>query len=128
MNKKMNKQKVQITLSETRDAELWVRHIISGIAFLPLFAWFLVSAIKVLMDPYNELPVFFYSPINVVFGILFIVTALYHGNFEVKYLIAEARQGDVKRLVYMMLSDFVCIITGLAGILSIVQLHFVSVF
>lgn len=127
-NTKKEFKKVQLTLSEAKDKELWVRHIMSGIAFLPLFAWFIVSAIRVLLDPVNTMPVFFYSPINAIFGILFVIVALYHGNFEIKYLIAESRQGDIKRLVYMMMSDFICIATGLAAILAILQLHFVSLF
>lgn len=134
MNKKntnkKNKEfkKVRLTLSEAKDKELWVKHIMSGIAFLPLFVWFIVSAIRVLLDPISTMQIFFYSPINAIFGILFVIVALYHGNFEIKYLIAESRQDDVKRLAYMTMSDFICIVTGLAAILAILQLHFVSLF
>lgn len=119
-------QKIKITFSNTKDNDLWIKHIISGIFFLPLLLWFILSVIQILKDPINTLPIFFYSPVNVIFGILFSVTALYHGNFEIKYLIAENRQDDAKRIIYMVLSDFVCIITGLAVIMAILQLHFVS--
>ena len=63
------------------------RHGVSGLILLPLLAWFLISLFYIISDPIGYLPVFFYSPVNAIFGIFFIVIILYHLNFDVKYII-----------------------------------------
>ena len=106
------------------DSGMWVRHMMSGIALLPLFGWFIASCIMIVDDPTGYLSVFFYYPMNAILGILFISVALYHGNFEIKYLIDRFLVGHKSlKIVLMTLSDYIAIITAISGVLAILQLH-----
>ena len=105
------------------DSKAWIRHMMSGIALLPLFGWFIASCILVTDDPTGYLTVFFYYPMNAILGILFITVALYHGNFEMKYLLKKFVKKDKWKVVFCTLSDYIAIITAISGVLAILQLH-----
>jgi len=108
---------------EKDNSVAWIRHMMSGVALLPLFGWFISSCIMVTDDPAGYFAVFFYYPMNAVVGILFVSVALYHGNFEMKYLINKFFKNKRQRVVFSTLSDYIAIITAIAGILAILQLH-----
>jgi len=105
------------------------RHGISGIVLLPLLAWFLVSFFYIMSDPIGYLPVFFYYPVNAIFGIFFSVIILYHLDFDVKYVIEHSsiKSQNLKNIL-MLFFDFLSIIIAVSTVLSILQLHFMGIF
>ncbi|HSQ98136.1 MAG TPA: hypothetical protein VLL98_05490 [Rickettsiales bacterium] len=115
----MNEERKEISLS---------RHGISGLILLPLLAWFLISFFYIISDPVGYLPVFFYSPINAIFGIFFIVIVLYHLNFDIKYVVENSQISQNLKNLLMLIFDFLSIIVAVSTVLSILQLHFMGIF
>ena len=112
----------------TKSAVQLSRHGISGFILLPLLAWFLISFFYIISDPVGYLPIFFYSPINVIFGMFFLLTSLYHLNFDVKYVANHSKINDGLKNIFMLFFDFLSILVAVAGVLSILQLHFMGIF
>lgn len=104
------------------------RHGISGLALLPLLMWFLISFFYIISDPIGYLPIFFYSPINAIFGIFFAVIVLYHLDFDMKYVIEHRNIGQNAKNLLMLFFDFLSIIIAVSSVLSILQLHFMGIF
>ena len=71
---------------------------------------------------------FFYSPINAIFGIFFVVIALYHLDFDMKYVIEHNLENQNLKNILMLFFDFLSIIIAVATVLSILQLHFMGIF
>ena len=103
---------------------LLVRHGISGLLLLPLLAWFLFSFVSIINNPFEYLPIFFFSPINAVCGMFFTTIALYHLNFDIKYTVFNTVKNETWKNTFMLLSDFASAITAVSVVLSILQLHF----
>ena len=105
------------------------RHGISGIILIPLLAWFLISFFYIISDPVGYLPVFFYSPVNAIFGIFFVVIVLSHLDFVMKYVIehSDIKSQNMKNIL-MLFFDFLSIIVAVSAVLSILQLHFMGIF
>lgn len=102
-------------------------HGITGLALVPLLLWFLVSLMTIIQDPFNSLPVFFYSPVNVVFGVLFTCIVMHHLDFDVKYLINFSIKNEKISTVLCLFFDAFSIVTTMTMVLSILQLHFVGI-
>lgn len=115
-------------MNEERKAISLSRHGISGLVLLPLLAWFLVSFFCIISDPVGYLPVFFYSPINAIFGIFFVIIVLYHLNFDIKYVIENSGVAQNVKNLFMLFFDFLSIIVAVSTVLSILQLHFMGIF
>ena len=114
--------------SEEKNLLLLSRHGISGLVLLPLLAWFLISFFYIISDPVGYLPVFFYSPINAIFGIFFVVIVLYHLDFDMKYVIEHSNSNQNIKNVLMLFFDFLSIVVAVSTVLSILQLHFMGIF
>ncbi len=104
------------------------RHGISGLVLIPLLAWFLISFFYIISDPTGYLPVFFYSPVNAIFGMFFVVIVLYHLDFDVKYVIEHTNINQNAKNLLMLFFDFLSIIVAVSAVLSILQLHFMGIF
>lgn len=104
------------------------RHGISGLALLPLLVWFLISFFYIISDPIGYLPVFFYSPVNAIFGIFFVVLVLYHLDFDMKYVVEHKNIGQNAKNLLMLFFDFLSITIAVSAVLSILQLHFMGIF
>lgn len=103
------------------------RHGMSGLLLLPLLAWFIISLTVVLNDPFESLPVFFFSPVNAVFGIFFVMVVFYHLNFEVKYIVGDYIKNVNLQNSLMLLVDLISTITAVCSVLTILQIHFTGI-
>lgn len=110
--------------NKERKEILLARHGISGLLLIPLLVWFLISFTAIMKDPFEYLPIFFFSPINAVCGLFFVIIALYHLNFDIKYTIFNNIKNENWKNILMLLGDFASVITAVSVILSILQLHF----
>ena len=113
---------------EEKRLTLLSRHGVSGIILLPLLAWFLISFFYILSDPMGYLPVFFYSPINAIFGIFFSIIILYHLNFDMKYVVYHSSLEQNLKNILGLFFDFLSVVIAVSTVLSILQLHFMSIF
>ena len=101
---------------------------ISGIILLPLLIWFLISCIGIFKDPIGNLPVFFYKPVNAILGIMFSIFITLYVISEIKCNInIIIKNKNIKILLVSLLENFV-ILTIIALILSILQLHLSGIF
>lgn len=117
-----------MNLIEDKKALSLSRHGVSGVVLLPLLAWFLISFFYIISDPIGYLPVFFYSPVNAIFGMFFVVIALYHLDFDIKYVIEHSQMNQNIKNILMLFFDFLSIIVAVSTVLSILQLHFMGIF
>lgn len=115
-------------MDNDKNSLLLSRHGISGLVLLPLLAWFLISFFYIISDPTGYLPVFFYSPVNAIFGMFFVVVVLYHLDFDLKYVIEHANINQNAKNILMLFFDFLSIIVAVSTVLSILQLHFMGIF
>ena len=72
------------------------------------------------------MPVFFAYPMNAFMGILFIAASLYHGSIGMKVVIEDYIGCKIKRHFYIMLINFLSIVTATASILAIIRLHLIG--
>ena len=114
--------------NEDKNLVSFSRHGISGFALIPLLAWFLISFFYIISDPIGYLPVFFFNPINAIFGMFFVVIVLYHLDFDVKYLMEHSKINQSLKNLLMLFFDFLSIIVAVSTVLSILQLHFMGIF
>jgi succinate dehydrogenase / fumarate reductase membrane anchor subunit len=116
----------KIPPSTKTGAHHWLMQRISSVGLLPLVIWLILSATQIIQDPYNYLPIFFAYPMNAFMGILFIATSLYHGSMGMKVIIEDYVSCKIKRHFYIMLLNFLSIVTSVAAILAIVRLHLIG--
>jgi len=110
--------------NKERKEILLARHGISGLILLPLLVWFLFSFVSIMKDPFEYLPIFFFSPVNAICGLFFVTVAIYHLNFDIKYTIFNTIKSENWKNILMLLSDFASVVTATSVALSILQLHF----
>jgi succinate dehydrogenase hydrophobic anchor subunit len=104
------------------------RHGITGFLLVPLTGWFFMSFADVLYNPKVELPLLFYSPVNTVLGICFACVALYHLNFDVKYVLIYKR--DIKKEyknILFIVYDLFSLVFAISVVVAILQLHILSI-
>lgn len=99
---------------------------VSAIALLPLILWLVLSFVQIVEDPQGYLPVFFAYPLNAMMGILLITTSLYHGSLGLRVVIEDYISNKTKMHFYIMLVNFLSIVTAVAAVVAIVRLHLIG--
>ena len=118
--------KIKIAPSTKSGSHHWLVQRFSAIALIPLILWLVLSFVKISQDPQNYFPVFFSYPFNAVMGILLITTSLYHGALGMRVIIEDYITNGFKVYFYIMLVNFVSILTAVASVLAILRLHFIG--
>jgi succinate dehydrogenase / fumarate reductase membrane anchor subunit len=117
---------MKIAPSTKTGSHSWLMQRISAIALIPLVIWLVLSAIQIVANPVNLMPIFFAYPLNAFMGILFITFSLYHGSLGMKEVIEDYVQSKIKKHFYIMLIHFLSIVTGTAVVVAILRLHLVG--
>jgi succinate dehydrogenase / fumarate reductase membrane anchor subunit len=118
--------KIKIAPSIKSGSHHWLMQRFSAIALLPLILWLVLSLIEIVQDPQNYLPVFFAYPFNTVMGILLITTSLYHGALGMRVIIEDYISNGFKVYFYIMLVNFISILTAVASVIAILRLHLIG--
>lgn len=117
---------MKIAPSTKTGSHSWLMQRISAVALIPLVIWLVLSAIQIIEDPINFMPIFFAYPLNAFMSILFVAFSLYHGSLGMKEVIEDYVQSKIKKHFYIMLVHFLSIVTGTAVIVAILRLHLVG--
>jgi succinate dehydrogenase / fumarate reductase membrane anchor subunit len=59
-------------------------------------------------------------------GILFIAVSLYHGGLGMAVVIEDYIHNKTKKYFYIILVNFLSIVTGVAAIIAILRLHLIG--
>ncbi len=118
--------KIKIAPSTKTGSHHWLVQRISAIALIPLVIWLAGSIIQISQDPQEYLPVFFAYPFNAIVGVLFVTTSLYHGALGMRVIIEDYLPNKTKMHFWIILINFVAIITAVAGVIAILRLHLIG--
>lgn len=119
-------KKDKISSSTKTGSHHWIMQRFSAIALIPLCIWLVLSVFQIIHDPFNYMPIFFAYPINTLMGILFIIFSLYHGTLGMTVIIEDYIHDKVKKYFYIILINFISIVTGIAAIIAILRLHLIG--
>ncbi len=117
---------MKIPASKKTGAHHWIMQKITAIALIPLVIWFVLSALQIVQDPFNFMPVFFAYPLNAIMGILFITTGLYHGSLGMQVVVEDYISNKCRRNFLIILINFISIFAGVSAIVSILRLHLIG--
>lgn len=100
----------------------WWAQRVTAIALVPLAVWFVINIVR---GVHSELFVlsFITSPLNALLTIFFIGAALYHGALGMQVVIEDYVHCKARKLVLLLLVQFVTIFTAAATILAVIALH-----
>jgi succinate dehydrogenase / fumarate reductase membrane anchor subunit len=118
--------KIKIAPSTKSGSHHWLMQRVSAIALIPLVIWLCFSLVQISQDPSEYLSVFFAYPLNAVGGILFITASLYHGSLGMRVIIEDYIPNKTKMHFYIILVNFVSILTAIAGVVAILRLHLIG--
>ncbi len=118
--------KKRIAPSTKTGAHHWLLQRVSAVLLLPLIVWLVLSFVQIIQDPQGYMPVFFAYPLNAIMGILLITTSLYHGCLGMRVIIEDYVSNKTKMYFYIMLINFISIITAVAAVVSIMRLHLIG--
>ncbi len=118
--------KIKIAPSTKTGSHHWLMQKVSAIALVPLIFWLVFSFVQIVEDPQAYLPVFFAYPLNAIMGILLITTSLYHGSLGLRVVIEDYISNKTKMHFYIMLVNFLSIVTAVAAVISIIRLHLIG--
>jgi succinate dehydrogenase / fumarate reductase membrane anchor subunit len=118
--------KKRIAPSTKTGSHHWLVQRISAVALIPLIIWLVLSFVQIIEDPQGYMPVFFAYPLNAIMGILLITTSLYHGSLGMRVIIEDYISNKTKMHFYIMLVNFLSIVTAVAAVISIVRLHLIG--
>ncbi len=118
--------KIKIAPSTKTGSHHWLAQRISAIGLIPLIIWLVFSFVQIVQDPQGYLPVFFAYPLNAILGILLITTSLYHGSLGLRVVIEDYISNKTKMHFYIMLVNFISIVTAVAAVIAIIRLHLIG--
>ena len=119
-------KKIEIAPSTKTGFHHWLAQRVSAVALIPLIIWLVLSLVEIALDPEGYLPVFFAYPFNALMGILLINTSLYHGSLGMRVIIEDYISNGFKIYFYIMLINFISILTGVASTIAILRLHLLN--
>jgi succinate dehydrogenase / fumarate reductase membrane anchor subunit len=92
----------------------------SAIALLVLVPWFLLSLLGAVRGDYGDARAFIMQPVNAVLILLTIGAALYHMRIGMQVVIEDYIGRTSTRLVLLLLSSFLCILSFAAAAYAVV--------
>ena len=103
--------------------EHWWAQRLSALALIPIIAWFVIVVIKLSLADMRSLQEILRAPVNMVGLMLFITFTLYHGMLGMQVIIEDYCANPV-RMVLIVSLRFICIVTAVAGIATVLSFYF----
>lgn len=97
----------------------WWYQRLTAVALVPLSLWFIWSLISMLNADYESIIAWLRLPYAAVLMILFIVSLFYHAQLGLQVVIEDYIESEWQKITSIILVKFLCIVVGLASILSI---------
>ncbi|MEM7357814.1 MAG: succinate dehydrogenase, hydrophobic membrane anchor protein [Pseudomonadota bacterium] len=95
----------------------WQR--VTAIALIPLSLWFVYSVISLMGADYETATAWLSSPINATIILLFILTALYHGQTGLQVVIEDYVHTKWVNLSLLLLIKFASVVMAVVAIISV---------
>ncbi len=97
----------------------WQR--VTALALIPLTLWFLYSLICLVGADYQEVSSWLSSPINAAILLLFVLTALYHGQTGLQVVIEDYVHSKWMNLTLLLLVKFAAVVMAVLAIISVLK-------
>jgi succinate dehydrogenase / fumarate reductase membrane anchor subunit len=101
----------------------WVQRV-TAIALLPLTSWFFISLLGQPLHSYDAMRGWLGQPWVAVPSILLVVTLAWHSKLGVQVVIEDYVRGKGAKTTSLLLSMFVHIAAGVAGVFALLALAF----
>ena len=100
----------------------WLMQRITAVALIPLVIWFVCLVIQASVSA-DQLLDYLKRPFHAVAMILFLGTILYHGSLGMRVILEDYVSCKCARMFLIVSVQFVTVITAVAAILSVANLH-----
>ena len=97
----------------------WQR--VTAVALIPLCIWFVYSLLCVASGDYQAAVTWLSSPINATIMLLFVLTALYHGQTGLQIIIEDYVHTMWLNLTLLLFVKFASVIMAVLAIISVLQ-------
>ena len=97
----------------------WQR--VTAIALIPLTLWFVYSVICLVGQDHAEVANWLASPINATIVLLFVLTALFHGQTGVQVVIEDYIHTMWLNLILLLSTKFSAVIMAVLAIISVLK-------
>jgi succinate dehydrogenase / fumarate reductase membrane anchor subunit len=102
----------------------WWMQRVTSIALIPLVVLFVGYVLALVGAPHAEVAAALGSPLGSLIALLLIATVFYHLKLGMQVVIEDYVHGEGTKITLLMLSNFFCIVVGLASALSVLKLAF----
>lgn len=97
----------------------WQR--VTAIALVPLTLWFVYSILSLVGGSYVAVVIWLSSPINASILLLFVLTALFHGQTGLQVVIEDYIRTKWLNLSMLLLVKFASVVLALLAIISVLK-------
>ena len=97
----------------------WQR--VTAIALVPLSIWFVFSLLSVIDGGYASATAWLESPINATIMLLFVLTALYHGQTGMQVVIEDYVHTKWVNLTLLLLVKFAATVMAVLSVISVLK-------
>jgi succinate dehydrogenase / fumarate reductase membrane anchor subunit len=102
----------------------WWMQRVTAVALIPLVVIFVIYVLTLIGAPHAEVATTLGSPFGSLVALLLIAAVFYHFKLGMQVVIEDYVHGEGAKLTLLMLSNFFCIVVGLASALSVLKLAF----
>jgi len=116
-------EKINIRPSSKTGSGHWLMQRFTALALVFLVIWLVFAVIQIAINP-SLIKEVFSNPFNAVLAIIFFAVSLYHGSLGMRVIIEDYIVDNFKKNFYIILVNFISVLSVVAAILAILKIHF----
>ncbi|RBP49263.1 succinate dehydrogenase, hydrophobic membrane anchor protein [Arenicella xantha] len=98
----------------------WQR--VTAIALIPLTVWFVYSLVCLSSGGYQDAVIWLSSPVSATLMLLFVLTALYHGQTGLQVVIEDYVHTKWVNLALLLLIKFAAVVMAVLTVISVLKI------